>query len=169
MKRAILGALLALFSLLSNPNEARANAYTCQMTGGISGLKLGFVVGGQVLDGEGVIRCQANRPGLSDAEIPVLFTVVGGGLAFDFTIVRAVNLVTAGIGVFRDPRDLLGQYSVAATAGATLIHRGYNVQSAISVKHRAHGIGFDLGFQGEYAVGLGARLHGLVLLIRPLY
>ncbi|MGZ3702357.1 MAG: hypothetical protein ACXWSD_11240 [Bdellovibrionota bacterium] len=152
----------------SNPtdSDSAASAYTCQLKGAISGLKLGFILDGQVLGGDAVIHCEdATHSGLHDVDMPVRVRVVGGGVGFDFTIVKRANLVTAGIGLVRRPADLLGEYSVAASAGVTLIERGYNIQSAISVKHRAHGIAFEVGFQGEKAIGLGARLNGLVMVV----
>ena len=149
----------------SNPDTA-ASAYTCQLRGAISGIKLGFFIDGQILGGDGVIHCfDATHSGLRDVDMPVRVRVIGGGIGFDFTIVQRVNIVTAGIGAIRRPTDLLGQYSVAASAGITLINHGYNVQSAISVKHRVHGIAFEVGFQGEKAIGLGVRLNGLVMVV----
>lgn len=152
---------------VAGPDAALAS-YTCSMRGSISGLKLGFIIDGQVLGGDAVIHCvDATRRGLRDVDMPVRVQIIGGGVGFDFTIVHRAHIFSAGIGAVRRPADLLGQYSVAASAGVTLIRRGYNIQSAISVKNRAHGIGFEVGFQGERAFGLGARLNGLVMVVKP--
>ncbi len=149
--------------------EAAPSLYNCQLRGSMRGFKLGFGIGGQYLSGTGMIRCTENtRRNPRTVDMPVRLRIAGGGVGFDLTIVRRLNLITAGIGAVRRPRDLTGQFSVAASAGFTLIRRGYNIQSAISVKNRANGIAFEVGFQGEKAYGLGARLHGLVMTVRPM-
>lgn len=148
---------------------AAPSLYNCQLRGSMSGFKLGFILGGQYLSGRGMIRCTENaRRNPRTVNMPVSLRIAGGGVGFDLTIVKRVNIITAGIGAVRRPRDLTGQFNVAASAGLTLIRRGYNVQSAISVKHRGNGLAFEVGFQGERAYGLGARLHGLVMTVRPL-
>jgi len=178
MKNAILTLVgaLALFSgpVFADELEATVNpdaqgaAYTCDMRGAISGIKLGFFIDGQILGGDAVIHCKdATNSGLRDVSMPVRVRVIGGGVGFDFTIVQRANIISDGIGAVRSPRDLVGQYDVAASAGITLINRGYNVQSAISVKRRGNGVAFEVGFQGEKAIGLGARLNGLVLVVEP--
>jgi len=149
--------------------EAAPSLYNCQLRGSMRGFKIGFGLGGQYLSGTGVIRCTENaRRSPRTVSMPVRLRIAGGGVGFDFTIVRRVNIITAGIGSVRRPRDLTGSFNVAASAGVTLIRRGYNINSAISVKNRANGVAFEMGFQGERAYGLGARLHGLVMTIRPM-
>lgn len=178
MKKLMLGLVgaLALFTSHAFAEEATstvrpdadAAAYTCDLRGSISGIRLGFFIDGQVLGGDGMIHCvDATHHGRSDVNLPVRVRLVGGGVGFDFTIVRRVDLRTAGIGFVRRPSDLLGQYDVAASAGYDLIHHGISVQSAISVKHRGHGLAFEVGFQGERAIGLGARLNGLLMSVEP--
>ncbi len=178
MKHAIL-SLVGVLALLSASVRADALAavddaaaapasYSCDLRGSISGIKLGFFIDGQVLGGDAVIHCtDATHNGLRDVYMPVRVRVIGGGVGFDFTIVKRTNLVTAGMGLVRRPADLLGQYDVAASAGVTLINRGFNIQSAISVKRRGNGVAFEIGFQGERAVGLGARLDGLLMVVEP--
>jgi len=147
-------------------NGVPVGAYACRMQGEVSGVKLGFIFGAQVLGGYGNIICNDQRG--RRTVLPVRFDIVGGGFSFDLTYVDSAMIVTAGIGYVHSPMDLTGQFSVAASAGTTLITRGYNVQSAVSVKKHARGIGFELGFMGEEAYGLGARLHGLLMFVRPL-
>lgn len=58
---------------------------------------------------------------------------------------------------------------MGASSGLTFVKKGIHVQSAVSVKKQARGIAFELGFVGERAYGLGARLHGMVLWVKPDY
>ncbi len=170
MKKLML-ALVAAVTIVSAP-QAKADVldtYVCKLEGQMRGLRLGFGLGGQLLKGRGEVVCVNENKGLNDrVVIPVKLALVGGGFSFDFNVVREINLVTIGIGKIRSPYDLTGQFSVGPSAGYTLIHNGLAVQSAISVKNRANGLGFEIGLQGERAYGLGARLEGVALLVKPL-
>ncbi len=161
--------VLALGLVLLIPAQARADSYVCKLSGSVNGVALGFVIDGEFIAGHGVFTCVDREGGRAPRTIrvPVRLALAGAGLGFDFTIIRSVNLITDGIGEIRDPQDLMGEFSVGASTGVTLINRGYNINSAISVKHRARGIGFEIGFSGERAVGLGARVNGFVLKVKP--
>jgi hypothetical protein len=145
-------------------NGGSAKAWSCQLKGQIKGVKIGFIWGAQYLGGRGVLGC-ADRAG-RQAQIPVKLRLLGAGWAFDLTYVRKAKLISTGIGYVPSPADLFGSYSVAASAGVTLIKRGYNIQSAISLKSK-RGLGFEVGFQGEKAYGLGVRVHGMIFKIKP--
>ena len=149
---------------------ATADTYTCKISGTVSGMALGFIIDGEVIDGDGIISCVNREDGRESrrVELPVHLTLAGLGVGFDFTIIKSVELVADGIDEVRNPRDLLGEFNVGASAGVTLIDRGYNVVSAISVKHRGNGIGFEVGFMGERAIGLGARVNGFVFRVKAL-
>jgi hypothetical protein len=168
MKKYLL-SLLAAASLTAYAAPAQAELtvidnWVCHLKGNISGIRLGFGIGGQYLDGHGVIACaQANNPRVRVSK-PVELTVVGGGVGFDFTVVKSVKLISAGIGRVGGPDSFLGQYKIAASTGANLIKWGIEANAAVKVTDD-YGFGFELGFQGERAYGLGARLHGLVLII----
>lgn len=167
MKKLFL-ALVASLTLASAP-QAKADVvdtYACQLKGRMAGVRLGLGLGGQLLDGKGEIVCVSDNGG-ETVVIPVKLAIVGGGFSFDFNIVRKLNLVTVGIGKVRNPYDLTGQFSVGASTGYTFIKHGLSVQSAISVKNRANGLAFEIGLMGEKAYGLGARLHGVVLVVKP--
>lgn len=143
--------------------------YSCRMDGQLKGLKLGWGIGGQYMSGKGAITCVDLRHGQPrKIHMPVKVRIIGGGLGFDFTIVRGLKFTSGGLGYVHSPMDLTGSFSVGASSGVTLIKRGYNVNSAISVKKHAKGLAFELGFSGEKAYGLGARLHGTVMTVRPL-
>lgn len=159
-----LSAALALF--VSPPSARAADTWECQLKGDIAGVRLGFIIGGQVLKGDGVITCkEAGGAGLL-VDQPVSLAVVGGGVGFDFTIVRSLRVISAGVGDLQGPELFTGSFNMGATAGATLINQGISVDSAVKLT-RDDGFGFEMGFTGEDAVGLGVRLHGLVFKITP--
>jgi hypothetical protein len=147
--------------------EKSLHAYVCRFEGELRGLRLGFGVGAQYLGGRGVISCIAPATG-RHVHLPVKYRLLGAGLGYDLAWVRSVKITSAGFGAVASPFDLTGQFSVGASSGVTFVNRGINVQSAVSVKKKARGISFELGFQGEKAVGVGARLHGMVLWVKPL-
>jgi hypothetical protein len=156
----ILGALTFSSSALAVDN------WECRLDGNVSGVKLGFIFGGQFLQGYGQIDCiEINNPTNHVVE-PVKLTVAGGGIGFDFTIVRSVRLISAGIGNVVGPESFLGSFKVGATAGATLINQGINADAAVKIT-KNNGFGLELGLIGEDALGLGARLHGLVFIVEP--
>ena len=161
MKKAFLAIALCVLS-----PSAFAETWRCEIGGDMAGVKLGFFFGGQVIRGEGEISCSTE--GGRESRVPVRLAILGGGVGFDFTIVRQVRIVSEGVGGLRGPADLLGAFSVAASAGTTLIHQGHNVDAAISVKGKGRGLGFEVGMIGEDAVGLGARVHGLAFLVERL-
>ena len=79
-------------ALVSGP-EADAAAYTCDLHGAIEGFKLGFILDGQLLGGDAVIHCKdATNRGLRDVSLPVHVKIVGGGVGFDFTIVKRATI-----------------------------------------------------------------------------
>lgn len=145
---------------------SHVHAYACHMGGEIKGFKIGFVFGAQYLGGRGMITCIDKQR--RTFNMPVKIRFLGAGLGFDLTYVRQAQLISGGIGHVRSPMDLTGSFSVGKSAGVTLIKRGFNIQSAISVKKHGHGLAFELGFQGEKAYGLGARIHGTVMTIKPI-
>lgn len=146
--------------------EKSLHAYVCRFEGELRGLRLGFGVGAQYLGGRGVISCIAPATG-RHVHLPVKYRLLGAGLGYDLAWVRSVKITSAGFGVVASPFDLTGQFSLGASSGLTFVSRGINVQSAVSVKKKARGISFELGFQGERAIGLGARLHGMILWVKP--
>lgn len=157
--------LLAFASPLADAKAASLDNWDCRMKGNISGLKLGFGLGGQFLSGDGAIYCsQSENPDLIIRQ-PISITIVGGGFTlFDITYVKAVKVVTAGIGRVNGPDSLIGKYKISASAGGTLINRGINVDIALAANSES-GFGFEVGLQGEKAYGLGLRLYGLFLVI----
>ncbi len=145
-------------------------AYSCQLTGDMSGIDLGAGISGEVMGGQGVIQCMDRRAGeLHTVELPVRLTVLGIGPGFDFSVVRHVSFVSGGLGYVHSPLDLTGQFDVGVSAGLTFLDRGIAVDSAVSVKKHLHGLAFELGFMGEQAYGLGAHVHGMVLIVNPIH
>jgi hypothetical protein len=161
-------SLLFVLSLLTfaNTSHAALDTWNCQLDGEISGAKLGFIFGGQYLAGDGLVRCVATNDADNTVVVPVKMKLLGGGWGFDFTIVNSVEVVSAGIGNLSGPEAFLGSFKVGATAGATLINQGINVDAAIRLSRR-NSVGIELGLIGEDAIGLGVRLHGLVFVIQP--
>jgi|GEM_PF-2474808 len=144
--------------------------YSCRVDANMHGLKLGFGPSAQYMSGKGNIHCVDMRHGqVREINVPVKIRIIGAGVGVDFTIVRSVRMTSGGLGYVHDPMDLTGSFTVGKSAGVTLINRGYSVNSAISVKHHVKGVSYELGFMGERAYGLGARLHGTVMTIRALH
>jgi hypothetical protein len=165
--------LALIFSLpctaLANPkapHEAPLHGYVCRLEGELKGLRLGFGLSAQFLGGRGTISCIAPGSG-RHYHLPVKYRLLGAGPGFDLTWIRSVKITSAGLGLVSSPYHLMGQFAVGAASGITFVKRGIQVQSAISVKKKARGIAFELGLLGERAVGLGARLHGTVLWVKP--
>src|SRR5690606_37339936 len=130
--------------------------------------KPGWGVAGQYMSGKAMITCSSERQGkMRHVQTPVKVRIVGGGGGFDFTIVRSMKFTTGGLGYVHSAHDFYGSFTVGKSAGVTLIKRGYTVNSAISVKRKARGLAFELGFMSEKAYGLGYRLHGTVMTIKP--
>lgn len=154
---------------MNNGSHHGSLHYGCRLDGNMRGLKLGWGLGGQYMSGKGMITCVDVRHGNPrKIQVPVKVRIIGGGIGFDFTIVRSMKFTSGGLGYVHSPMDLTGSFSVGKSAGVTLVKRGYSVNSAISVKKHGKGLAFELGFMGEKAYGLGARLHGTVMTVRPL-
>jgi hypothetical protein len=164
--KIVLFIFLSFLGVNLNQAHASVDTWNCQLNGEISGIKLGFVFGGQYLGGEGVIYCVESTNPQNEVRIPVKMKLVGGGWGFDFTLVESVRVVSAGVGNLSGPESFFGSFNVGATAGLTLINQGINADAAIRLsKNRSFGL--ELGLMGEDAIGLGVRLHGLVFVIKP--
>lgn len=156
----------------AQPNENHHGSlhYSCRMDANMRGLKLGFGPSAQYMSGRGEIHCVDMRHGVArEVRVPVKIRIIGAGVGVDFTIVRGVRMTSGGLGYVHSPMDLVGSFSVGKSAGVTFINRGVSVNSSISVKHHAKGLSYELGFMGERAYGLGARLHGTVMTVRALH
>src|SRR5262245_29808965 len=104
-------------SLLLTPlSQAFAfGGYDCEIRGTISGAKLGFFYGGQIIGGEGAVRCVPLRPdGTPGAalERPVHLAIMGDSGGFDFTGIRQLEVRSVVIASMRHPDDLLGKFAV---------------------------------------------------------
>jgi len=143
--------------------------YSCRLDGTLRGLRLGFGPGAQYMSGRGEIHCVDLRHNVArEIRVPVKVRIVGAGVGLDFTLVRSLRFTSGGLGYVHDPMDLTGSFSVGKQLGGTFVKWGAGVQSAVSVKRHAKGLAFELGFMGEKAYGLGARLHGTIMTVRPL-
>lgn len=143
-------------------------AYSCQLVGDMAGIDIGAGVSGEVMGGRGTISCTDRSFGEThNVDVPVRITIIGVGPGFDFAVVKHVRLITGGLGLVRSPMDLTGQFTLGASAGLEFFNHGYAVDSAVSVKRHATGLGFELGFMSEEAYGLGAHLHGMLMIVNP--
>ncbi len=156
--------LLGGLFLVAFVSPAKAGTYVCHVSGEMSGVKLGFIFGGQVIRGNGEIHCNSHTENLT---FPARLSIVGGGAGFDFTIVRNVKLLSASIAGVASPSQLAGRFSVSTTTGVNLIDQGRKVDSAIFLSKPDSVLSFEVGMFGEDAVGLGARVHGLAFVIEP--
>ncbi len=153
-------ASLVTMILLTMPLASQAaGGYTCSLDGSIHGASIGFVISGQVLGGDGRLTCRNENNGRID-ERDVRLHLVGGGVGFDFTVVKSVRIHAVSIETGRGIDDVRGSFNVGAIAGAQILTDGVSVDT--SLKLSRDGLGFDLGLIGEDAVGLGVRLQGMV-------
>ena len=137
----------------------------CDLEGEISGLSISIFFGGQVLAGDGEIRCTS--PEFDGVVVqPVELRLISGGIGFDVTYVKSIDIVAIGVDVANDPSILTGSFNIGATAGATLFDKGLDIDAALKLTKK-NGFGFEIGLKGKEAVGLGVRLHGMVFTITP--
>lgn len=132
-------------------------AYTCTLTGDISGASIGVILGGEYISGPGMVTC---RNGDEIRTLPVRMRLIGFGPAFDLSVIRSIHIVSANIGVVGGPEALLTNYSLGASAGVTLVNAGVAFDAAAKVSGEG-GVSFELGFQGRDVIGLGAHLYGM--------
>lgn len=145
--------------------QKAAPAWSCKLTGDVSGIGLDIIVGFEHLKGTGVIRCTSANG--QRVKRNVSLHMIGAGVGLGFSQVRRLHLVTANIGVARGPDGMVGRYSLGASAGVTLINAGVDFDAAVSAA-KTGGLSFDLGLKGKDAVGLHVKLHGMALEIREI-
>jgi hypothetical protein len=173
MKNSI-ATVCAMFSLLLSPSSHADGAdlpinaidaspfYNCELAGSMHGMSVAVFFGGEVISGPGVLSC-ANDSTKQQVTIPVKLSLLGGGVGFDFSVIRNIAVHTANIRVF-NPASLVQTYALGATAGVTLVNAGVGFDVAASLTGR-QGLGFEVGFTGEDAVGLGAHLFAMTFKI----
>jgi hypothetical protein len=173
MKKLLL--LTLTFGFLGISNIARADQqedaafwanpqYSCSLRGQISGASIGIVLGGEVISGPGVITCRNSRGVVR--RMPITLKLIGGGAAFDFTIIKSIKVFSNGISTVNGPEDLVRSYAIGASAGATLGRAGVDFDAAAKVSSQG-GLSFELGFQGRDVIGLGAHLNAMAFSIEP--
>ena len=144
------------------PSQAQTQAptqgqYNCQLSGQMEGASVAIGLGGQVIAGPGVVECvDYNKRTTS---IPVKLSLVGGGVGLDVTIIRNLTIRSSTVQV-ADPDTLMRSFGLGATAGATLLAAGVSFNVAAKASD-ATGFGFDVGFTGQDALGLGAHLYAM--------
>jgi hypothetical protein len=174
MKKFLFSAMIAVSSLIgfssAHASDAmnmvvgpeayvpRAMVYTCQLRGRIHGESVAVIIGGENLKGTGYLTCENNVTG-KRIRVPIAMSLVGGGIGFDFTIIRGIRIFSAGFGI-DDPSQFMGTFGLGITGGATLGRAGLGFDVAFEIKNRA-GLDVELGLQGENARGLGAHLYGM--------
>ncbi len=152
--------------LISLPAMAQTTSgYDCSLDGTIHGASIGFVISGEVLSGVGTLSCRDLDTGRMKHK-DVKMKLVGAGVGFDFTVIRALRLHAAGVQAARGFDDFKRSFDVGANAGVTVLSDGVNVDTALQVNK--NGFGFTLGLIGEDAIGLGVRLQGMVFTITPI-
>jgi hypothetical protein len=137
--------------------------YYCSIAGQLTGRSITIGIGGQKIGGDGYISC---RTAIGDdvIQIPVRISLFGAGVGLDYSVVHAMWIYSAGIGVVSHPEVFLGTYSVGASIGTTLITAGFDFDAAIKVAKEG-GLGFEFGISGKEAVGLGSHAHATWLKI----
>jgi hypothetical protein len=153
-------------ALTYTQNDAReldVPQYTCDLRANVRGFGLSIGIGGQAIAGHGMITC-TTTDGRYETSLPIRLRFLSAGVGWDFSIIQGMDVAASGIAVAQGPEALIGKYSVGVTTGATLIRRGIDFNAAIKAQ-RGDGLGFEVGLTGKRAVGLGVRLHGMVMII----
>lgn len=165
-KLASLGLSLIAGILCSTAAQAETTQrYHCTLDGHIHGVSIGIGLSGQELHGPGRLTCRDRQTGHRESR-RVELNLVGIGIGFDFTIVKSMRVHSSGIETAVGFPDFDRSFNVGAIAGVTVVDDGVSVDSAVQVSDEQ--LGFELGFIGERAIGLGARLQGMVFTIKPI-
>lgn len=167
MTKFILSALTALATLGTSPafaKDVNGPLYTCYLSGNVKGRSIAIIVGGQEIKGPGEILCMDAKSG-REMTFPVTIKIVGIGVGLDLSVIKAMRVGSAGIGV-NDPELFANSFSLGATAGATLINAGVAFDLALKANAK-NGFGFEVGLQGKEVEGLGAHLYGMSMKIIP--
>lgn len=163
MTKLIVSVLSALvLSGFSAQAQTHVNGplYSCSMAGTLKGRSIAFIIGGQVIKGPGEITCVDLKDNTTMV-YPVTIKLVGIGFGFELSQIKAMQIVSAGIGV-NDPGLFAQSFSLGATAGATLIKAGVSFDLAVRANAR-NGFGFEFGATGADVEGLGAHIYGMGL------
>lgn len=152
----------SLISFGANATTANVATYECYLEGEVKGIGVSFIFGGQIIDGDGYIHCTASN-GLYQ-ETPVRLTFVSGGVGFDFSIIQSMTVRSNTVQLTGGPEDMIGSFSVGATAGATLITQGIDFDAAVKVTNGS-GLGLELALIGKDVIGLGVRLHAMTFIV----
>ena len=148
MKKFLVAVLMLAGSLAQA--EVKNPLYTCAMAFDIKGGGAQFVVGHYLLTGKGKLVCtdiQGNR-----SELPLKVTM-GGAVepSIGFGYAHIVGLAT-GIGVSKNPNELLGDYVVAGGQAALVV--GAGAQVALHAADKALTLNADL----QLVKGLGLNI-----------
>lgn len=170
MKRMIYALAITLSATLLSLPPASAStpelaATTCKLEGELSGLGLGFIWGGQIISGDGEISCRTDE-GVEVSRVPVQMQFISGGFGFDFSIINSMVVESGSVRVSNGPNDLVGSFSVGATAGMTLIDTGIDFDVALKLT-KEPGLALELAVKSKDVDGLGARLHAMTFIVTP--
>lgn len=174
MKKLILSiALIVTTAVTATVSQASDSTHRqgpstnhCYIDGSVKGMGLSFVFGGQIIAGEGVITCTDSNQQLVE-QVPVRIQFMSAGLGFDFSVIREIQVHSAALRLSNGAADLVGSFSVGATAGATLLDQGIDFDTAIQIR-REPGLSLALALKGKSAVGLGVRLQAMTMLVTPI-
>lgn len=161
MKSILLTLSLLVSGLVAHADVTTSTgpAWTCQLTGNLSGFSASPIISFQHLSGTGTLSCDTVDNHHMD--VPVSMTLSGLGVGLGFSNIQNVSVYSASIGIADDPHALMGSYGVGATAGATLIQAGISFDVALNLKKEG-GASFDIGLKSMDAQGLELKLQGMV-------
>ena len=156
-KCALVAILMTLSALTFNLPAQAASIYNCQLSGTMQGASVAVFLGGQIISGPGYLSCtdSARR----HYTIPVKLSLLGGGVGFDVSIIRAMTVRSSSIRL-ANPEMVFRSFGLGATAGATLVNAGIAFNVAARVTDNA-GLDFEVGFSGQDAIGLGGHLYAM--------
>lgn len=139
--------------------------YACQLSGDVQGVSVAIFFGGEVISGTGVLTC-VNENTRQQLTTPVKLALLGGGVGFDFSLIRHIGIKSASVRV-SNPSQLIQTFGIGASAGATLIHNGIGFDVAATLTD-PNGLGFEVGFTGQDAIGLGAHLYAMTFQVQKM-
>ncbi len=130
--------------------------WLCKIKGELQGYNRGLVVSYGVLEGSADITCHSPLSALRGEVVKksVVISIKSLGLGLDWNDVDKATIFSSSIGI-ENLNDMMGTYSISASAGASFLVGGVEVTPFTAVHGSNSGFGIDLTIMGQKISGLG--------------